>query len=421
MDKRTINVQGSESSSNVQEIPKSKIASLPGYDDSGENEFIHLGREDLAQNLDDDELNRNEILMTRLENQKEKLLESVRLNTVNTVVENQIPSKEFVSQEIRKKYVKVSNPVRIHGNYGLINERLAFLKNEILILEEELKFEKEKNTTNELSPTQSEVKQDSNLVLKTNQISELEKTIYELGERTKRIESFGAQLSLSNQLNELRSNLKNVLNTTENITISENDSSKPQYQNTNIPNFNELSDSFLLQNFDNRLKSIENIIFSHSVIKSSEIPNIEDSLNHIESKLKLLNIEELKAIQNHIQSIGHSLQQYNDTPLIQSQKINYLYQKIQYWNSFSENIPTIIERLYQLRHIHDQEVDFINSFRELKEKAQTLEQVFSNQQDLLNIVSNNFEKNIEIFENNIMLLDKKLEQIVGLQEKSENI
>jgi len=93
------------------------------------------------------------------------------------------------------------------------------------------------------------------------------------------------------------------------------------------------------------------------------------------------------------------------------QRIAELYELVKKWNSFSADLPQIVERLQDLQQLHEQASEFSSSLANLEFEQKHIDQNFSTYKTLLKQVQDSVADTLTTFKENVTVLESRIDAV----------
>ena len=75
------------------------------------------------------------------------------------------------------------------------------------------------------------------------------------------------------------------------------------------------------------------------------------------------------------------------------------------------NIEVLVERLEGLKNLHDESASITNRIKALEQQQNSIDNLLSDNSDLLKVVKTYFSENLQIIQNNLDTLDQRLKKL----------
>lgn len=144
---------------------------------------------------------------------------------------------------------------------------------------------------------------------------------------------------------------------------------------------------------------------------------ITQRVEYIESKLSLLDEDNLKNISAKVKLMQHEIEQVetsqNNDPIKSEyeDKVNQLYQYVDTVDMVCGQLPKVVTRLEQLKHIHEKNANLHKTISTVQKDQQKVNTLVSDQGLLLKQLETNLASNMAQMNKNIQLLEEKMKQL----------
>eukprot|EP01132_Coremiostelium_polycephalum_P004684 gene4684-5850_t len=164
---------------------------------------------------------------------------------------------------------------------------------------------------------------------------------------------------------------------------------------------------------DKRLAKIESLIGN----KETNLP-ISQSIVEIREKLSLLDPTKIDTIQQKMSGAMKQLEtlKIQDESVTKSlttneKKINEIFDIMNRWENVEHQLPSIINRLYSLRYLHEEGISFSNHLINLEKEQSDLTSLLKSNSSLMNKMDESFKSNLLIIKGNIESIEKRMSEL----------
>ncbi|XP_069111342.1 dynactin subunit 2-A-like [Argopecten irradians] len=137
----------------------------------------------------------------------------------------------------------------------------------------------------------------------------------------------------------------------------------------------------------------------------------------VNSKLSLLEQANIDQVEARLQGVLHKLKEIaekkasvQDDPE-KLNKIAELYDLVKKWNSVSETLPQVVDRLTALKELHEQALQFSQSLSFLDTAQQEIATSLNTHGDMLKQLQGTFKQNMDVIKTNCASLDSRIKTL----------
>lgn len=136
----------------------------------------------------------------------------------------------------------------------------------------------------------------------------------------------------------------------------------------------------------------------------------------LNSKLTLLDQANLDAVEARLHNVLHKLTQISEkkgaTEDTEKQnKVAELYDLVKKWNSVSDSVPQVVDRLTGLKELHEQALQFSQALGYLDTAQQEITNSLQTHGDMLKQLQEMFKQNTEVVKNNCASIDARVKAL----------
>jgi len=160
---------------------------------------------------------------------------------------------------------------------------------------------------------------------------------------------------------------------------------------------------------ESRIANLEKIVGQTDSCPTPVVP----MLDVLSDKLSVLDSEKLSSIGEQISTLN-DLMSKNESSLKDSssqQKLDKLFETMSQWDSTSEQLPTIVDRLVTLKSIHEQGSAALSVVSDIQSEREQVDTLLKNANANFERLANTFTENMKIIEENTKRLESRLDQI----------
>eukprot|EP01133_Synstelium_polycarpum_P002901 gene2901-3333_t len=175
-----------------------------------------------------------------------------------------------------------------------------------------------------------------------------------------------------------------------------------------------------LTDLDKRLAQLETLIGNKTELS---IP-LTQTMVEIKEKLALLDSTKLDVLQQKMKSAVKQMEQLKqqDNSATKSlttneTKINEIFELMNRWDTVGQQIPSIINRLYTLRSLHEEGLALSNHVGNLEKDQAGITSLLKTNSSLMNKMDESFKGNMTTIQSNIESLEKRITDISSKMNK----
>jgi len=168
---------------------------------------------------------------------------------------------------------------------------------------------------------------------------------------------------------------------------------------------------------EDRMAQIEAMLGVTSTSSSLSTGSVLDRLHEVEKMAKSVDLSSLdsaaaraKLIRTDLEA-GAKHRSKLPLPPEDSKTIALLHDQMTSLSQLSSELPIVISRLTDLAHLHTHASDFATRLVEVETNTQTMERMLVHFEDILNQVEKGCVENVSIVEQNMMVLDQKMDAL----------
>ncbi|KYR01883.1 dynactin 50 kDa subunit [Tieghemostelium lacteum] len=172
-----------------------------------------------------------------------------------------------------------------------------------------------------------------------------------------------------------------------------------------------------LIDLEKRLAKLENLTGG----KSDSIP-ITQTLLEIREKLSLLEPTKIDLIQQKLKTSlkdmeAIKVQEENNAASTQKalntneKKINEIFDQMNRWDQISQQLPSIINRMYTLRSLHQEGITFSAQLSSLEKQQYEITSLLKNDSQIMNKMDESFKSNLSTIKLNIESIEKRINDL----------
>ncbi|EGG15425.1 dynactin 50 kDa subunit [Cavenderia fasciculata] len=165
---------------------------------------------------------------------------------------------------------------------------------------------------------------------------------------------------------------------------------------------------------DKRLANIETLVGSKSELSiplCQSLVEIRDKLNLLDStKIDVLNVK-LKNTMKQMETLKTQDESTTKAFTTNEKKIAEMFDTMNRWDHISSQLPSIINRLYTLRSLHEEGLSFTNHLSNLEKEQSNISSLLKTNSSLMNKMDDSFKNNMTTIQSNIELLEKRITEI----------
>ncbi|EGC34068.1 dynactin 50 kDa subunit [Dictyostelium purpureum] len=221
--------------------------------------------------------------------------------------------------------------------------------------------------------------------------------------------------------------------TTNNDKESNTDSNNNNNNKSNIPNHvtyelfytGEQAKSQQLQRITDLEKRLSKLEVSTGNKSTDSVP-ITQSILEIKEKLSLLDTTKIDVLQQKMKSLSKEMDQLKNQDEVSTKalttnekKINDIFETMNKWDSVSQQVPAIINRLYTLRSLHEEGISFSNHISNLDRQQNDITSLLKSNSSIMNKMDDSFKQNLLTIKSNIEHLEKRISDLQQKQQQQQ--
>eukprot|EP01091_Cochliopodium_minus_P006630 TRINITY_DN16646_c0_g1_i1.p1 TRINITY_DN16646_c0_g1~~TRINITY_DN16646_c0_g1_i1.p1 ORF type:complete len:401 (-),score=158.17 TRINITY_DN16646_c0_g1_i1:55-1257(-) len=292
--------------------------------------------------------------------------------------------------------------------------RLKFEVNSFLKeLEEECNKSDEKNTTEEVTATPIFVREE--IMSLYNQLEQITKE----EERKQRLfpqydkEKF---VSLKNNLaSQVISKIEEIGKHNEQQDPSNNKDKKNEitfevYYN---PSNEESLEKARAEQLEKRISFVESMVGKNNDQSQFPNENLWAIVENLYNKISLLDEKRLEILSNQIKRTNETIVQLlnqSESSTV-SEKVNKIYEMMIKWDEIADSVPSVVDRLKDLKSVHEQTVDYSNNLQLVQNEQSQISQLILSHQQLLQNMESSIKENAKIIRGNTESLENRINQL----------
>ncbi|EFA76630.1 dynactin 50 kDa subunit [Heterostelium album PN500] len=169
-----------------------------------------------------------------------------------------------------------------------------------------------------------------------------------------------------------------------------------------------------LTDLDKRLAQLETLLGNKTELS---IP-LTQSLVEIKEKLALLDSSKLDVLQQKMKLVTKQMEsvKVQDESVTKSlttneSKINSIYELMNRWDVIGQQLPTVINRLYTLRSLHEEGLSFSNHITQLDKEQSNITSLLKTNSTVMNKMDESFKSNMQTIQLNVEALEKRINEL----------
>ncbi|GAM23246.1 hypothetical protein SAMD00019534_064210 [Acytostelium subglobosum LB1] len=169
-----------------------------------------------------------------------------------------------------------------------------------------------------------------------------------------------------------------------------------------------------LTDLDKRLANLESQVGNKtelSIPLTQSLVEIKDKLSLLDStKLDVLQ-QKMKVAMKQMESMKSQSETTTKSLSTNEAKINTIYELMNRWDVIGQQLPSIINRLYTLRSLHEEGLSFSSHLSELEKEQSNIASLLKTNSSLMNKMDESFKGNMVTIQNNVESLEKRISEL----------
>ncbi|VDI63177.1 dynactin subunit 2-like [Mytilus galloprovincialis] len=193
------------------------------------------------------------------------------------------------------------------------------------------------------------------------------------------------------------------------------------YELYHRPEQAQFSRNAKMASLEERLDRLEAVI-GHNPEKLSILTADTDSkclleaVSVVNSKLSLLEPTSLEQVDARLHGVNHKLTQIAEKKTAQENnekqtKLMELYELVKKWNSVSDTLPQVVDRLVSLKDLHEQALQMTQTLGYLDTAQQEINSSLHSHGDLLKQIQETFKQNTDAIKTNTEKLEQRMKTV----------
>lgn len=190
------------------------------------------------------------------------------------------------------------------------------------------------------------------------------------------------------------------------------------YELFHRPEQAQFSKNAKMASLEERLDRLEAVIGNNpeklSILTAdTDSKSLLESVSVINSKLSLLEPASLDQVDGRLHGVSHKLTQIAEKKTAQENnekqaKLMELYDMVKKWNSVSDTLPNVVDRMVSLKDLHEQALQMTQTLGYLDTAQQEIGSSLNTHGDLLKQIQDTFKQNADMIKTNIQSLETRM-------------
>jgi len=173
------------------------------------------------------------------------------------------------------------------------------------------------------------------------------------------------------------------------------------------PDSNKSNQISHISELDSRLVTIEKQLGNNADLQTPILP----TLDNLEEKLAVLDTAHLESIETKLANLVERFSQ--NKVLINSdnfpqEKVDQLFELVSKWDSTSQQVPVIVDRLVTLRQVHEQSAQAVSAVAQIQQEQAETSALIKTAASNFDLLQQAFKENLSIIESNTQRLEQKM-------------